>query len=198
MRRTVSVPLRGPPQTSAWRIRNPTRPPTRNRSRRSTRNRPAAGSVTDSLGKTFWEGAPAVSIASSTLLPLYPLRGTWPFPRDRLGATQLYVYPTPLSTDAFISSYIGYFANRYGEQWIFTLDRATGEATLRGGDVDWGRAHAIHDGRVDRPILAPEEAAWLQACWSAARVATSSTSTAHAPGSRRVHHRRLERRDMGS
>ena len=65
--------------------------------------------------------------------------------------------------------YIGYFENAQGEQWIFTLDRATGEAALRGGDVDWGRAHAVHDGRVDGLILAPEEAAWLQACWSAAR-----------------------------
>ena len=59
---------------------------------------------------------------------------------------------------------------RYGEQWIFTLDRATGEATLRGGDLGWGRAHAVHDGRVDGLILlALEEAAWRQACWSAAR-----------------------------
>ena len=33
--------------------------------------------------------------------------------------------------------YVGYFANRCGEQWIFTLDRATGVASLRGGDVDW-------------------------------------------------------------
>ncbi len=32
--------------------------------------------------------------------------------------------------------YIRYFANRYGGQWIFTLDRATGVASLRGGDVD--------------------------------------------------------------
>ena len=28
---------------------------------------------------------------------------------------------------------IGHFANRYGEQWIFTFDRATGAASLRGG-----------------------------------------------------------------
>ena len=44
--------------------------------------------------------------------------------------------------------YIGYFANRYGEQWIFTLDRATGGATLRGGDVGWGRAHAVNAPRA--------------------------------------------------
>ncbi len=65
--------------------------------------------------------------------------------------------------------YIGYFENRDGEQWIFSFDRGTHEATLRGGDVDWGRVHLGHDGRVDGLILAPEEAAWLQACWSAAR-----------------------------
>src|SRR3990167_7976192 len=35
-----------------------------------------------------------------------------------------------------VQSYIGYFANRSGEQWIFTRDRATDAASLRGGDVD--------------------------------------------------------------
>jgi hypothetical protein len=75
----------------------------------------------------------------------------------------------PAVTNEAADLYIGYFANRYGEQWIFMFDRATHEATLRGGDVDWGRAHAVRDGRVDELILAPEEAAWLQACWSAAR-----------------------------
>jgi hypothetical protein len=64
--------------------------------------------------------------------------------------------------------YIGYFENGSGEQWIFTFNRATREAILRGGDVDWGTAHIVHDGRIDGLILGPEEAAWLQACWSAA------------------------------
>lgn len=64
--------------------------------------------------------------------------------------------------------YIGYFENRYGEQWIFTFNRTTREARLRGGDVDWGIAHAVRDGRVDGLTLGPEEAAWLHACWSAA------------------------------
>jgi len=63
---------------------------------------------------------------------------------------------------------IGYFANRYGEQWIFTFDRATGAPSLRGGDVDWRTAHVVRDGRVDWLILSLGEAAWLQACWSAA------------------------------
>ena len=74
----------------------------------------------------------------------------------------------PALSNASAELYIGYFANRHGEQWLFTFDRATREAILRGGDADWGRAHAVHDGRVDGLILAPEEAAWLQACWRAA------------------------------
>ena len=74
----------------------------------------------------------------------------------------------PALSNASAALYIGYFANRLGEQWLFTFDRATRQAILRGGDVDWGRAHAVHDGRVDGLILAPEEAAWLQACWRAA------------------------------
>ena len=65
--------------------------------------------------------------------------------------------------------YIGYFENRSGEQWIFTFDRATREASLRGGEAGWDTAHPVRDGRVDGLILAPEEIAWLQACWSATR-----------------------------
>ena len=67
------------------------------------------------------------------------------------------------------NTYHGYFENRYGEQWIFTFDRATREASLHGGDAGWARAHPVRDGRVDGLILAPEETAWLQACWSATR-----------------------------
>ena len=74
----------------------------------------------------------------------------------------------PALSSASAGLYIGYFANRHGEQWLFTFHRATREAVLRGGDADWGRAHAVHDGQVDGLILAPEEAAWLQACWRAA------------------------------
>ncbi len=59
--------------------------------------------------------------------------------------------------------------NRHGEQWIFTCNRATREASLRDGNAGWARAHPVRDGRADGLILAPEEAAWLQACWSATR-----------------------------
>ena len=76
--------------------------------------------------------------------------------------------PPTVSTEA-ADLYIGYFENQHGEQWIFICNRATREACLRGGDTGWARAHPVRDGRVDGLILAPEEAAWLQACWSARR-----------------------------
>lgn len=64
--------------------------------------------------------------------------------------------------------YVGYFENRFGEQWIFTFDRTTREAHLRGGDVDWATVSVVREGRVDGLILGREEAAWSQACWRAA------------------------------
>lgn len=75
--------------------------------------------------------------------------------------------PPALSNESPALSF-GYFENRYGEQWIFTFDRETRQASLRGGDVGWATVHVVRDGRVDGLILAPEEAAWLQACWKAA------------------------------
>jgi hypothetical protein len=33
--------------------------------------------------------------------------------------------------------YYGYFENRYGEQFVFTFDRATGTGTVSGGDLGW-------------------------------------------------------------
>ena len=63
--------------------------------------------------------------------------------------------------------HVGYFATRYGEQWMFTFDRATGVASLCGGDMDWRTVYVVRDGRVDGLILNLEEAEWLQACWSA-------------------------------
>ena len=65
--------------------------------------------------------------------------------------------------------YLGYFENPYGEQWIFTLDRRTGKATLRGGDVGWNTKFDVTDGAVADLILGREEQLWLQACWLSAR-----------------------------
>jgi len=42
--------------------------------------------------------------------------------------------PPAFSTEA-ADLYIGYFENRYGEQWIFTFNCATREAGLRDGGV---------------------------------------------------------------
>ena len=55
----------------------------------------------------------------------------------------------PAVTNESADLYIGYFANRSGEQWIFTFNRATHEATLRGGDVGWGCAMAPEE--AERP-----------------------------------------------
>ncbi len=60
--------------------------------------------------------------------------------------------------------YIGYFANSQGEQWIFTRNRVTGEATLRGGDIAWNTVHNVIDGQVPGLMLNAEEQLWLQAC----------------------------------
>ncbi len=64
--------------------------------------------------------------------------------------------------------YIGYFANSHGEQWIFTHNRVTGEATLCGGDIGWNTVHEVVEGQVPGLILNAEELLWLQACLLAA------------------------------
>lgn len=64
--------------------------------------------------------------------------------------------------------YIGYFENAFGEQWIFTFARDTGQAILRGGDIGWNTVNDVNDGQVGELILNADESAWLQACWRAA------------------------------
>lgn len=61
--------------------------------------------------------------------------------------------------------YVGYFENRYGEQWIFTYDRRSRTARLRGGDAHW--THVVLEGEVEGLILGAEESTWLRACWKA-------------------------------
>ena len=64
--------------------------------------------------------------------------------------------------------YLGYFENVFGEQWVFSFDRAAGTGTLRGGDIGWNAVHEVCDGQVAALVLRPEESMWLQACWTAA------------------------------
>ena len=64
--------------------------------------------------------------------------------------------------------YIGYFENPFGEQWVFTYDRQSRRAVLRGGDAGWETEFEVIDGGVAGLVLGEEELTWLRACWSAA------------------------------
>lgn len=72
----------------------------------------------------------------------------------------------PIITDE--ATYVGYFENALGEQWIFTYDHETMKAELRDGDIGWNNVHEIRDGQARGLILSSEERLWLQACWAAA------------------------------
>jgi len=63
--------------------------------------------------------------------------------------------------------YLGFFENQEGEQWLFTYDRRTRQATLRGGDIGWEDVRTVQDGRVHGLMLDQPELAWLKACWDA-------------------------------
>ena len=73
----------------------------------------------------------------------------------------------PTITNESSNRYYGYFQNRFSEQWVFVYDpeRKTGE--LRGGDIGWDTVVIVKDGKAD-VALGKAEAAWLQACWTAA------------------------------
>ncbi len=70
----------------------------------------------------------------------------------------------PIIDDSKPQQYIGYFENMFGEQWIFTRDRATGVATLRGGDIGWNHVMDITDGLTGDLALNATEALWLECC----------------------------------
>ena len=74
----------------------------------------------------------------------------------------------PIVTNDDAEKYIGYFENCHGEQWIFTFDRDTKEAELRGGDIGWNDRHEVREGKVEGLVLDSEELRWLRACWVAA------------------------------
>ena len=74
----------------------------------------------------------------------------------------------PAKDNTNASEYIGYFANSYGEQWVFVFDRQRGRGYLRGGDLGWDQSFRVVGGRATGVLLGSEEAAWLKACWIAA------------------------------
>ncbi len=74
----------------------------------------------------------------------------------------------PPIVDNSANCYVGYFENVHGEQWVFTYDRETREASLLGGDINWNKRKTVRDGAVPGLTLMGEEATWLRACWNSA------------------------------
>ena len=74
----------------------------------------------------------------------------------------------PIVDDRNPDLYVGYFANAFGEQWIFIHDRKSRTSELRGGEVGWNTPFRVENGSAEGLDLSGPEAAWLQACWSAA------------------------------
>jgi hypothetical protein len=75
----------------------------------------------------------------------------------------------PRFDDTTPGQYRGYFENSYGEQVLFVYDLATRHGTLYLGDAGWETPHPVREGPVSDLLLAPDEQAWLRACWRAAR-----------------------------
>ena len=48
--------------------------------------------------------------------------------------------------------YYGYFENFYGEQFVFTFDRATGTGTVLGGDLGWDNPKSFTLGLLDEAL----------------------------------------------
>jgi hypothetical protein len=74
----------------------------------------------------------------------------------------------PIIDDRDPDIYVGYFANAFGEQWIFTHNRKSGVSELRGGDVGWNSSFQVENGTVEGLMLNGSERVWLAACWDAA------------------------------
>jgi len=75
----------------------------------------------------------------------------------------------PIIDDCNRDHYIGYFENLFGEQWIFTRDRKTSVATLRGGDIGWNELIDVTEGSSPKLMLNATEQQWLQSCLTASR-----------------------------
>ena len=74
-----------------------------------------------------------------------------------------------LRDDGASLEYHGYFVNRHGEQWVLTIDQEAKTGVLRGGDIGWGTAVQIAEGKITGDvILGDDERRWLEACWLAA------------------------------
>jgi hypothetical protein len=55
--------------------------------------------------------------------------------------------------------YYGYFENRYGEQFVFTFDGATGTGTISGGDFEWGKPKTFTRDLLDAALRSTQNLA---------------------------------------
>ncbi len=60
--------------------------------------------------------------------------------------------PPHLRNTANHGLYYGYFENCYGEQFVFTFDRATRTGMVSGGDLGWGDPKAFTLGLLDEVL----------------------------------------------
>jgi hypothetical protein len=67
--------------------------------------------------------------------------------------------PPRLRTTANPGLYHGYFENRYGEQFVFTFDRATRTGTVSGGDLGWGNPQSFTLALLDAVLRSTREMA---------------------------------------
>lgn len=77
--------------------------------------------------------------------------------------------PPAIHDNGSDGDYVGYFRNRYGEQWVVRIDPRTQSGVLRGGDVGWEREIELGAANMTGDIiLGKDERQWLAACWMAA------------------------------
>jgi hypothetical protein len=67
--------------------------------------------------------------------------------------------PPRLRNTDNIGLYEGYFENRYGEQFVFTFDRATGIGTVSGGDLGWDDPKPFNLGLLDEALRSTQDLA---------------------------------------
>ena len=67
--------------------------------------------------------------------------------------------PPRLRNTAAPGLYYGYFENRYGEQFVFTFDRATGSDTVAGGDLGWDEPKSFTVGLLDEALRSTQRLA---------------------------------------
>lgn len=72
---------------------------------------------------------------------------------------------TPPRINSDNCSYISYFENEHGEQWILFRNKGSTEVFLRGGDCGWDRVVHVVGNEVPKEIvLSADEKTWVFSC----------------------------------